>query len=215
MTDTVSSSSNGVERTTVVGGVDLYRDEHKGLRHTLFDLTFVAGRVDAADDDEVGGLVRTCRRAVELVRGHEEHEDQLLLRALVETHVPALAGRLHDEHRALAERLDALACRSDELAAAPGAARDATAHAFYLEAAAITGACLAHLDVEERLVMPALIAACDDGHLHRLHGALLAGIGPEHQALRLAAMLPALNPSERTRLELSNQSSTESGGDPS
>jgi hypothetical protein len=197
MTHSASSSPTGTERTTVVGGADLYRDVHKGLRHALFDLTFAAGRVDVADDVEVRALVDTCRRAVELVRAHDDHEDQLLLRALVETHAPDLAGRIDDEHRALALRLDALACRADELAATPSGARGAPGHALYLEAAAVTSACLEHLDVEERLVMPALIAACDHEHLARTHGALLAGLGAQDEARDLAAMLPALRPSER------------------
>ncbi len=205
----------GTERTTVAGGVDFYRDVHKGLRHALFDLTFAAGRINEADDVQVGVLVATCRRVVALLGAHDDHEDQLLLRALVETHAPDVSGRVDDEHRALAPQVDALACRADELVAAPAAARRATAHAFYLEAAALTGAYLEHLDVEERLVMPALVAACDDAHLHRVHGALRAGIRPERQALRLAAMVPALNPSERSRLGLPEPWSTEPGGNPS
>lgn len=200
MTDIASSPSSGGERTTVAGGVDLYRDVHKGVRHALFDLTFTAGRLDVADDAEVGALVRTCRRAVELLRVHDDHEDQLLLRALVETHAPDLASRVDQEHRVLAAYVDVLACRADELAATPAADRASIAHAFYLEAAAVTGACLEHFDVEERLVMPALVAACDDGHLLRTQGALLTTIGPEDRALGLAAMLSALSPSERTTL---------------
>jgi hypothetical protein len=200
MTHSASSSPTGTERTTVVGGIDLYRDAHKGLRHTLFDLTFAAGRADPADDDEVRALVDSCRRAVELVRTHDDHEGQLLLRALVETHVSDLADSLDAAHRALVLRLDALACRADELAAASSTARGAPAHALYLEAAAVTSACLEHLDVEERLVMPALLAACDDDQLARTHGALLAGIRAEDQTRDLVATLPALRPSERAAL---------------
>jgi hypothetical protein len=200
VTDIASSSAPGPERTTVVGAIDLYREVHKGVRHALFDLTYAAGRADVADDVEVGALVDTCRRAVELVRAHHDHEDQLLLRALVATHAPDLAGRVDDEHRSLATRLDGLAYRADELAASPSTLRDAPAHALYLEAAAVTSACLEHLDVEERLVMPALIAACDDEHLARTHGALIAGIRAEDHERSLAVTLPALRPSERAAL---------------
>ena len=45
-----------------------------------------------------------------------------------------------------------------------------------------------------------LIAACDDEHLTRTHGALLAGIRAEDQTRSLAATLPALRPSERAAL---------------
>jgi hypothetical protein len=200
MKDMASSRPPGGERTTVTGGVDLYRDVHKGVRQALFDLTVAAGRLDVADGAEVGALMQTCRRALELLRAHDDHEGQLLLRALVETHAPDLAHRLDEEHRDLAACIDVLGCRADELAATPAADRAPIAHAFYLEAAAVTGTCLEHFDVEERLVMPALAAACDAGHLLRTQRALLTASGPEHDAAGLGAMLTALSPSERSAL---------------
>ncbi len=115
-------------------------------------------------------------------------------------HVSTIAGLIHDEHRTLAERLDWLASRADELAAAPAAARPAIAHAYYLELAAFTGAYLAHLDVEERVVMPTLAAACDDAELDGTQEVALATVPPPTRAVAMAVMLPALTPPERVAL---------------
>jgi hypothetical protein len=184
-------------RTTVTGRVDLYRDIHKGLRHALFDLTFRAGRLDPADDVLVVELIGESRRVIGLLRAHHEHEEQRALEELIGAHAATLAAQTEAEHHALAGSLDDLGRRRDELAATAGGARAAIAHAYYLELAAFTGAYLAHLDEEERVVMPALAAACDDEDLGRVLGAILACIRPEQQAVALSAMLPALCPTER------------------
>ncbi len=189
-----------VPRTAVTGGVDLYRDIHKGLRHALFDVTFRAGRLDVGDDECMVGLLVESRQMIDLLRGHHQHEEQLLLEGLIEAHAPAAVGPIHDEHHKLAVRLDRLAARADELAATATDVRSAIAHEYYLELAAFTAAYLAHLDVEERVVMPALAAACDDAELGRVQGAVLASIRPEQQAVGLSVMLPALNPVERAEM---------------
>jgi hypothetical protein len=196
----MTTTMNEMPRRTVTGRVDLYREVHKGLRHALFDLTFRAGRLDAIDDELVIALVDETRRVIDLLRGHHEHERQPALEGIVETHVPTVVRLIHEEHRTLAERLEWLASRADELAAAPGAARSVIAHAYYLELAAFTSAYLAHLDMEERVVMPALAATCDDVELGRALTAILASIRPEQQDVGLTVMLPALSPSERAAL---------------
>ena len=200
MNNTLTNEMNEVPRRTVTGRVDLYRDIHKGLRHELFDLTFRAGRLDPADDALVIDLVDESRKVIRLLRDHHSHEEQPAFEHIVEAHVPALARVLHDDHHALAERLEWLASRADELAAAPAAARPAIAHADYLELAAFTSAYLGHLDVEERVVMPAIAAACDDAEIDAAHGRALASVPPETRAIAMAAMLPALAPAERTEL---------------
>lgn len=197
MTDTLT---NEMPRRIVTGRVDLYRDIHKGLRHALFALTFHAGRLDPAVDELVTELVDESRQVIGLVRGHHEHEEQPALEAIIEANAPNLVALIEPEHTTLAERLEWLASRADELAAAPGAARVTIAHAYYLELAAFTSAYLAHLDVEERIVMPALAAKCDDAELGRVLAAILASIRPEQQVDGLTQMLPALSPTERVAL---------------
>jgi hypothetical protein len=200
MTETTTSGTSDLPRMTVTGRVDLYRDVHKGLRHALFDLTFRAGRLDATDDDLVVELVGESRRVVGLLRDHHEYEEQAALEQIVVTHAAAVADQIRQQHHTFAAWLDDLARRRDELAATAIAARAAIAHAYYLELAAFTSAYLAHLDDEERVVLPALAAACDDAELGVVLGAILVGIRPDQQAVALSAMLPALCPGERVSL---------------
>ena len=85
---------------------------------------------------------------------HAEHEDTHMQPAL-EQHLPALAEQIGDEHHRIEARLLELGARADELAAVAGDQRW-HAHAFYVDLAAFTSSYLAHQDLEERMVMPAL-----------------------------------------------------------
>jgi hypothetical protein len=200
MSNFQTNAMHEMPRRTANGSVDLYRDIHKGLRHALFDLTYRAGRLESADDGLVVELVAASRRVIGLLRGHHVYEEHPDFDALVTAHLSAVANLLHDEHRTLVERLEWIASRADELAAAPAAARPVIAHAYYLELAAFTGAWLAHLDLEERVVMPALAAACDDAELEVVKAVALATVPPPTRAEALATMLPALTPGERNGL---------------
>jgi hypothetical protein len=173
MTNRLVHATDDLPRRTVTGRVDLYRDIHKGLRHALFALTVNAGCLDTPDDTRVLELTAESRRLIGMVRDHDEHEAQRALDELIEVQAPALAALIHDEHRVLVERLEWLASRADELAAAPAGARVTIAHTYYLELAAFTSAYLEHLDLEERVVMPALAARCDDAELARVLAAIL------------------------------------------
>jgi hypothetical protein len=192
--------TNEMPRRIATGRVDLYREIHKGLRNALFTLTFRAGRLDPAVDEPVTELVDESRQVIGLLRSHHEHEEQPALEEIIEAHAPSLVAVIDAQHNTLAERLEWLASRADELAAAPGAARATIAHAYYLELAAFTSAYLAHLDDEERVVMPALAAKCDDAELGGVAQAILASVRPEQQVVGLTMMLPALNPAERGEL---------------
>lgn len=200
MPNTLANAMNEMPRRTVTGRVDLYRDIHKGLRHALFDLTFHAGRLDAADDALVIALVEESRQVIGLLRDHHEYEEQPAFEEIVEAHTSALTGLIHDEHGTLTTRLEWLASRADELASAPAAARAAIAHAYYLELASFTSACLAHLDFEERVVMPTLVSACDDAELDAAQALALASVPPATRASAMAVMLPTLTPTERAAL---------------
>ena len=137
---------------------------------------------------------RTSHRVIGLLRDHHKYEEQPAFEAIVDRHVPTLAGLVHDEHHALAERLEWLASRADELAAAPAAARPAIAHVYYLELAAFTSAYLAHLDVEERVVMPAVAAACDDAELDARPSSGARDCSTRRRVpVAMAVMLPALD----------------------
>jgi hypothetical protein len=74
------------------------------------------------------------------------------------------------------------------------------AHWLYLDLAAFAGTYLAHQDLEEREVMPALEAAVGVPTVVELHGAIIASIPPDEMAQSLALMLPAMNADDRTEM---------------
>jgi hypothetical protein len=172
---------------------DLYRDVHKGIRSELFALTEEAGRVDPSSDEARRALAAHVRDVVWLLVSHAEHEDAAI-QPTIETHVPSLADRIATDHVALERRL------ADLKDAADAAAGRADVHALYVELAAFTSAYLAHQDIEEREVMPALEAAIGPDAVVAVHQAIVSSIPPQDMARSLAIMLPAMNVDDRTEL---------------
>lgn len=76
----------------------------------------------------------------------------------------------------------------------------AAMHDLYLDLAAFTSAYLAHQEVEERVVMPALWSAYGIEPLLEIHGRILGSISPEDMGWSLSLMLPAINVEDRTEM---------------
>jgi len=178
---------------------DLYRDIHKGIRAELFALTASAGQVDASDRAAGTDLARHVRSVLELLVTHAEHED-VAIQPAIEAHLPQLAEQIERDHAALETRIAAI----DELAATAAVdARSASRagyHRIYLELASFTSAYLAHQDLEERAVMPALEQAIAIDAVLEIHGVIIASIPPEGLAQSLSLMLPAMNVDDRAEL---------------
>jgi Hemerythrin HHE cation binding domain len=179
--------------------VDLYRDIHKGIRAELFDLTGRAGRTDASDRAAKAAVAAHLDRVVGVLVTHAEHEDFGVQPAL-ETHFPAFAEQIASEHAHLEGRLEGLRELAAEAVDAPRDDRRQTMHRCYIELASFTSAYLAHQDVEERVVMPALDRAIGAEAVLELHGAIIASIPPAQMAESLAFMIPAMNIDDRLEL---------------
>ena len=179
---------------------DLYKDIHKGIRAELFGVTLAAGSLSPTADDDRAGLATRIGDLVHLLVSHAEHEDAHMQDLLV-AHVPRLAHRIEEEHVALEARMLDLT----NLATAAAEARDGDParrrlHALYLELASFSSDYLAHQDVEERLVMPALSAAVPVEVLLARNDAIVSSIPPQEMAQSLSIMLPAMNVDDRTEL---------------
>jgi hypothetical protein len=179
--------------TTTTATVPLYRDIHKGIRAELFAVTEAAGSLDATDPAARAALAAHVRSVAWLLTTHAEHEDGWIDPILVE-HRADLAASIRADHHVLDERIAAFT----DLASSVGD-RDA-GDELYLELAGFTGAYLAHQDVEERVVQPALLGAIGIEAGWALHGSIVAGIAPDEMARSLAVMLPAMNVDDRTEL---------------
>jgi hypothetical protein len=179
--------------------MDLYRDIHKGIRAELFALTTGAASLDPADELGRAALADHVHATVWLLTSHAEHEDGAVQPAL-EAHLPELAEQVEADHL----RLEAAFAEIDELAteaARPGAVDPRfQVHRLHLAIARFTGHYLAHQDLEETTIMPALETAIGVEAVVGIHDQIIAGIPPEDMVRSMALMLPAMNVDDRTEM---------------
>ena len=183
----------------VAVGHDLYRDIHKGIRAELFAVTLEAGRLDPSNRDDRVALAAQMRGIVDLLVGHAEHEDGSI-QPVLEAQLPDLAARIEGDHEVLDARIVRLAELADAATESAVADQRFDTHRLYVELGSFTSAYLAHQDLEERSVMPALEAVLGLDGLLALHQALIAAIAPDELVRSLAVMLPAMNVDDRTEL---------------
>lgn len=179
---------------------DLYKNIHKAIRAELFGTTLRAGEIDPADGAGRVELAERVGNVATLLVAHAEHEDEHVQPHIVR-HVPRLAHQIESDHAGIDARLPQLASLADAAAVArAGEASRRRLHDLYLELASFTSTYLAHQDLEERLVMPALSAAMPVPELLKVNEAIVSSIPPDEMARTLGIMLPALNVDDRTEL---------------
>ena len=179
--------------------VDLYRDIHKAIRSELFAVTVQAGNVDPAFRPGRVEVADHVDAIIELLIAHAEHEDTYV-QPSIEQHLPDLAEQIEGDHVRLEAWMDGLKNLAYEAVGAQGTAQRAEAHRLYTELAAFTSSYLAHQDLEERVVMPALDQALGFEAVLGIHVAIVSNIPPEQMAQALAIMIPAINIDDRTEL---------------
>jgi hypothetical protein len=178
---------------------DAYRDIHKGVRSELFAVTASAGNTDPGDREGRVALTAHVVDLVELLVDHSGHEDTHVLPALAE-HAPVLYERNATDHADLDAWLARIAERASAMTTAVSGEQRARAHNLYLDLASFTGAYLAHLEFEERIVMPALLDALGVEGAVGIHQTIVSSIPPEVMAKTLALMIPAMNIDERVEM---------------
>jgi hypothetical protein len=178
---------------------DIYKDIHKGIRRELFSLVERAGSLDPSVRSGRVDLAEQLDRTVELLVGHAYHEDTYA-QPSIEKFLPDLAAEIEGDHERIEGRLVRLQEMAyDSINVMPSAQRFAM-HRMYLELASFTSEYLAHQDLEERLVMPALEKAVGPEAVLGIHGAIVSSIPPDEMATALALMFPALNIDDRAEL---------------
>jgi hypothetical protein len=179
--------------------VDLYRDIHKAIRTELFAVTTEAGRLDPSQGIARAALATQVRDVVAFLVAHAEHEDRAIQPTL-ESRLPDLAERVEVDHLTLEARMDDLVAMAEESAALTVPDAGARMHRLYLELASFTSDYLAHQDVEERVIMPALEAAVGVEEVVLIHQAIVGSIPPDEMARSLSLMLPAMNVDDRVEM---------------
>lgn len=179
--------------------LDLYKDIHKGIRAELFAVTTAAGQTDPADRAARAALAAHVRDVHQLLEEHAEHEDAAI-QPLLEVHLPAIAEQVAVDHLAFEQRSASLVDLAATVAAGAAGAERRLLHRLYLDLGAFVSSYLAHQDLEERELMPALEQAVGVEAVVGVHRQILASIPPDAMARSLALMLPALNLDDRTEM---------------
>jgi hypothetical protein len=177
--------------------VDLYGNIHKGIRSELFALVESAGRTDPRDELGRAALAGHIADVAYVLESHAHHEDEVI-DPVLQVHLPGLAETITDDHERLEHRF-ARVLDLGRSVAEPGDERR-TMQQLHLDLAAFTSDYLAHQDVEERQVMPALEDAIGPDAVLGLHLAIVSSIPPQDMVRSLAFMLPAMNVDDRTEL---------------
>jgi hypothetical protein len=178
---------------------DIYRNIHKGIRLDLFTLTLQAGSTDPGDRCAREALAEHAVTLADLLESHARHEDHFI-QPLVEAHVPDLAAMVEVEHAVLEERIATIVEHAQRAADAPAAEQRGRVHGVYVDLAAFVSAYLAHQDLEERRIMPAVAQFVGPDELLALDQEIVASIPPDQVAHAMALMLPAMNVDDRTEL---------------
>ena len=178
--------------------VDLYRDIHKGIRSELLVLVETAGQLDPHHRDDRLALVQHVLATHALLESHAHHEDAVI-QPVLERELPILAERIERDHHELDACIGRIADRASTLEASAGDLRART-HRLYLDLARFTSEYFVHIDIEERVLMPALERAVGVDEVIGLNAAIVGSIPPDDLARSLALMLPAMNVEERCEL---------------
>lgn len=178
---------------------DLYRDIHKGIRAELFAVTTTAGQTDAADPVAVAALAQHVHDVHGLLEEHAEHEDAAI-QPLIEVHFPTLAEQVAVDHLAFERRTSSLVDLAASVGEAAAADQRRLVHRLYVDLAAFVSSYLAHQDLEEREIMPALERVIGVDGVVGVHQQIIGSIPPDELARSLSLMLPAMNVDDRTEL---------------
>ncbi len=178
--------------------IDLYRNVHKGQRAHLFSLAVELGRADHQDVAMVSALAARLRAALADLRRHAENEERFI-HPLLRARAPDIAAMLEREHQDLDPVLAEIEERLDGFQRTQGNALDTGAE-LYRAWCRMVSAYLAHIDIEERIGMPALWNACSDDEIFAAIRAFIASRTATDQIDDLRSQAPALSPQERAML---------------
>ena len=178
---------------------DLYTPIHKAIRQILFDLSSMEGRTDYDDRACCATFADRATRALQLVSEHAAHEDREVLPEL-KRHAPAVEARLSAQHVELESIAEEVLARAAALDTASDAERRSAGAAMHVLVNRLVSGHLEHMAFEESDANGALWTAFADPELVAMHGRILSSITPPRMAEWMQWMLPALNPSERSRL---------------
>jgi hypothetical protein len=178
---------------------DLYGPVHKGLRSVLFDLSVELARSDFANAGEAEVALSACKRAVDFLRVHHEHEETLA-QPMLASRAPDVVAATHAQHETIDVAIAELEAIAREVGRADGAARAAAGQRLVGAYDRFLVDYLAHMRHEETAMQEAFWRHFTDEELGALQVKIQGAIPPARLAEFLAIMLPAMNFGERARV---------------
>jgi hypothetical protein len=188
-----------VEPDFGIPAVDLYRDIHKGIRAELFALTATAGSIDPSDRCDRAALAAHVASVAGVLESHAHHED-VVIDPVLERYLPDLATDINDDHDRLELMFSSITDLGSAIVDVAGSDQRRLLQLLHLDLARFTSSYLAHIDLEERVVMQRLPELLDVDEIAAMHGAIVGSIPPDEMARSLAFMLPAMNIDDRAEL---------------
>ena len=179
--------------------VDLYRDIHKGIRAELFTVTGTAGNIDPSSRCDRAALADHVMSVADVLESHAHHEDAVI-DPVLQAHLPDLAEQINADHERLEANFGRVTDLAQSLMDAPTGEERRLAQLLHLDLARFTSGYLAHIDLEERVVMQQLETIIGPEACGQMHGAIVGSIPPAEMARSLAFMLPAMNLDDRTEM---------------
>jgi hypothetical protein len=176
---------------------DLFGRVHKGLRKSLFDLAYRAGRTDFTNTDDVDLLKAQAGETLYFLRKHGHIEDTYML-PLVAGKGSDLVEKLTGEHVEIEQQiedLEAAVARFGEIGS--NEERIAAGEAFYFKVNSFIAGYLLHMEEEETVVAPLFFQHCTDAELQQMHQSIIANNSPSDSMLMLKYSIPAIDACER------------------
>ena len=188
-----------VEPDFSIPAVDLYRDIHKGIRAELFAVTSTAGSIDPSDRRDRAALADHVVSVAGVLESHAHHED-VVIDPVLERHLPDLASEINDDHERLERSFASITDLGLAVVESAASEHRRLVQLLHLDLARFTSSYLAHIDLEERVVMQRLPELVGVEEIAAMHGAIVGSIPPDEMARSLAFMLPAMNIDDRAEL---------------
>jgi|SRR6185503_17643901 len=179
----------------------VYDVPHKGLRNILGQLSFLAGKTNYNDPQEVEALCSLGRDLFTLLDVHAADENTVTLTEL-ESRCTGSSKHDMDDHEQLhivQHRLEQLLQQIHE-GAQSGSDVAADGAEFYLALSEFQGIYLQHTAEEERITQPLLWKHFTDEELLGHRGKIMSNLSPQVLLLWFRYSIPAQSPAERAGL---------------
>lgn len=178
---------------------DIYHRIHKALRACMADTMLWVGRLDCADQHDVGAAMAQVRGIAAFCASHLDHEDEFVHPAL-EAQQPGAAQQTEHEHGHHAATCAHLAALADAVEAAHGPQVQVAARQLYRALALFLADSIVHMDTEETDNNAVLWAGHSDDQLLAIEHAIVASLTNQERAVTMRWMIPAMTPVERLAL---------------